>query len=174
MKFIDKERNILIKLQQTNYEMFDGNASDAFDFVAAQLEKFPAYTNIVIREQIMQPIWYARFEGENLRDHIQSMDERRKMAHDGAIKSIDILNRLSKNLGLEPFADVDTKDRHAVAELVGQYVSEVYNNGINKSFDDMTYQKEKEYDTKVIPKRLQKAVPEVHLDQNYDDTGLTL
>lgn len=168
MNFLDKERRIIERLQQTKYEMFDGDKEEAFDFVSEQLEKFPQYTNIVIREQIMMPIWRFRYDGEELRDKIQDIDQKRKIAHDSAIASVNILNRLSKNLGLEPFADIDTNDRHEVANFVGQYVNEVYNKGIGNTFDDATHEKTEEYDTKKISSML-KEVPDYHFDNESDN-----
>lgn len=161
MSYLEKEQNIIKKLQETNYEMFDGDKDEALDFVGSHLEKFPNYVNIVIREQIMTPIWKQRFDGEILRNHIQDIDQQRKIAHDSAISSINILNRLSKNLGLEPFADIDTTDRHTVANFVGQYVNELYNNGIGNTMDDAVLNKTMEYNHKEPSKRLQE------LDQKF-------
>lgn len=74
--------------------------------------------------------------------------------HDGAIASVNILNRLSNNLGLEPFADIDTNDRHEVAKFIGEFIGETYNIGINNPNKEVVYQQEQEYDDKVIKKRL--------------------
>lgn len=69
-----------------------------------------------------------------------------------------MLNRLNERLGLEPMFDVDTTDRHAVAECVGKYVNELYNNGIGNGFDDTVYEKTNEYDSKKVTQRLENTI----------------
>lgn len=145
--FIDKEKQLLEKLRQTNYEMFDGNREEALDFVSQRLTAFPNYANVVIREQILTPIWRLNMEGQQLRDQIMGMDQRRRSSHDNAIASLNGLNRMCKRLGIGRFADIDTSDRHAVADFVGDYVNELYNSGIGKGFDAATCQKDRGYDT---------------------------
>lgn len=162
MNYIDKERNIIKKLKETNYAMFDGNKDEALDFIGEQLNAFPNYANTVINQQILTPIIYAREEGENLRDKIQDLDNKRRLAHESAINSVNILNRLSKNLGLEPFADIDTTDRYIVADFVGQYVSQIYQSGQGKTLDDVTLQKRESY-TKKSKERL------AELDNKFGD-----
>lgn len=152
--YIKREQELLTKLHKTNYAMFDGDKAEALDFVASQLEKFPNYANIVIQQQIMQPIWYNRFEGQELRDHIEGIDSNRRIAHESAIASVNILNRTCSKLGLDKFADIDTTDRHAVADFVGQYVNQLYNNGIGNNFDSATYQKSTQYDSKQVKRHI--------------------
>lgn len=154
MTFLEKENQLIQKLKETNYDMFDGDSDAALDFVGDKLEKFPNYANIVIRQQIMLPIWKVRYEGEEFRDKVKDIDVSRRYAHESAISSVTILNRFSKKLGLEPFADIDTTDRYAVADFIGQYIGEVYNQGIGKNIDDVTLGKTTEYDSKIPHVRL--------------------
>ena len=158
MGYMDKQNELLLKLRETNYEVFDGDKDEALDFVGDSLTAFPNYANVVIREQIMTPIWRDRCEPEDFRENVERIDRQRRDAHDCAIDSINMLNRLNDRLGLEPMFDVDTTDRHAVAECVGKYVNEVYNDGIGSSFDDATYQKSQEYNPKKITDRLKNTI----------------
>ena len=171
MTFTEKEQQMLNKLKETNYLMFGGNKEHAFAFIAAQLQTFPDYTNTVIRQQIMQPIWYAKLDGQELRDAVSNMDRQRKSAHDAAIAGITILNRFSKNLDLEPFADIDTTDRHAVQEFVGTYVNEVYNQGISSGgqFDSAVLNKTQNYDTKNIADRVRKINDKINSLETQGD-----
>lgn len=143
MTYLEKEQAILAKLQSQNYAFFDGDKEEAFDFLGARLQAFPDYVNTVVRMETMMPIWRARFDAPEYQEHVQRIDTERKHCHDAAIASVDILNRVSNNLGLEPFAQVNTKDRHAVAEFVGAYVNEVYLHGINGGFDQAVYEMQK-------------------------------
>lgn len=174
MTFLEKQNAIIQKLHDTNYELFDGDKDEALDTLETELTAFPEYANVVIREQIMVPIWRERCEPEEFRENVQNMDTRRRDAHDNAITSVNVLNRISSKLGLEPFADIDTNDRHAVAEMVGQYTNELYNNGIGGSFDDAVYDKKQEYDTKKVSERLQRAVYELNTGHSGDETGYEL
>lgn len=146
MDFLQKQQNIIKRLQETNYQLFDGSKEDAMDFLEDRLEAFPKYANVVIRQQIMMPLWRMRFEGQDLQDKIMDIDKSRRIAHDNAISSVNILNRISRTLDLEPFADIDTTDRYVVADFIGQYISDIYNKGIGKNFDDATLNRTEEYD----------------------------
>lgn len=147
MNYIEKETEMIKKLKESNYALFDGDKDDALDFIGDKLDAFPKYANVVINQQITTPLIYNHYDGEELREKIQDLDSKRHWAHEGAIDSLNQLNRLSKDLGLEPFADVDTSDRYKVADFVGQYVSQVYDLGQGKTLDDATYQKRTQYDT---------------------------
>lgn len=162
---MDKVGKIMQKMAETNYDMFEGDKDEAMEFLADKLEAFPRYANVVIRQQIMMPIWQQRFEGQEFRDKVQEIDATRRFAHESAISTCNILNRMSKSFGLEPFADIDTGDRHAVAEFVGKSVNEVYNDGIGndsgRAFDNATYDKRVEYNSKHMAAEMAK------LDRNY-------
>lgn len=158
MGYIDKQNELLQKLHDTDYDLFDGDKEEALSFVEEQLTALPDYANIVIKEQIMLPIWQQRYEGEEYRENVQKIDMQRRNTHDCAINSMNILNRINSNLGLDPFFDVDTNDRHAVANAVGKYICEVYNDGIGETFDDSVYNKTQEYDIKKINERLSNTI----------------
>lgn len=164
--FIDREKMLLEKLQQTNYEMFDGDKEEALDFVSQRLTAFPNYANVVIREQILTPIWRVNLEGQDLRDRIMEMDQRRRSSHENAIASLNGLNRMCERLGIGKFADIDTTDRHAVADFVGDYVSEMYNNGTGKGFEAATSTKNREYDTARTRQRI------LEMEQELQVAGL--
>lgn len=163
MNFAQKEAAIIQKMHDTGYQQFGGNKDKALEFLGSRLESFPDYANVVIREQVMTPIWRAKFDGQEFRDHVQDLDRQRRSAHDSAIMSVNILNRMSQSMGLEPFADIDTNDRYAVADFVGQYVNELYNNGIKGGMDAATLDKRVNYD----PKRPHNRLKE--LDSKFGD-----
>lgn len=148
MSLLDKQEELLKKLNETEYEIFDGDREEALDFMNDTLSSFPDYANVVIREQVMTPIWKYQCEHDEYRDNITTIDRQRRNAHDCAIDSMNMIKRLDQQLSLEPMFDIDTSDRHAVADTVGQYVCDVYNDGVGKTFDDATYNKTSEYDTK--------------------------
>lgn len=147
MTYIEKEKAIIDKLKETDFALFDGDEEEAYDTVSQSLDSFTNYANSVIRQQTMLPIYYARYDGEDLRERVSNLDTRRRYAHDNAIGNLNMLNRISDKLGLEPFADIDTEDRYKVADFIGKFVSETYNNGIGQTFDDAVYEKTVDYPT---------------------------
>lgn len=170
---IEREKALLKKLHDTNYEFFDNDKEDALRFIEDKLSSFVKYSNIVIKEQIMTPIWRDRLEGQDYRDAITNIDRQRRITHDSCIGSVNQLNRMSAALGLEPFADIDTSDRYQVAEFIGQFVNEVYNKGIGneqkgQAFDKATYvdmdapKRRMEYDEKYMQEQM------AQLDRTFD------
>lgn len=160
MPYIEKEKALLAAMKERGYQaVFDGSRDDALDTVEEQMGKFTGYVNVVIREQVMGPIWRDRCEPEDLRERIMAIDRERRIAHNAAIDAVNILNRLSKAYGVAPFADIDTDDRHAVADMVGDYVAEVYSRGTGKDarggMDGATYGRNEEYDRKKIRERME-------------------
>ena len=162
MSFLKRQNRLLSALKDSDYALFDGDRDEALDTISSALESFPDYANIVIKEQIMLPIWRERYEGTEYREKVQEIDSNRRSCHDSAIASISMLNRISEMLHIEPFAAVDTNDRHAVADVVGRYVNELYNNGIGNTFDDATYNKTGEYDRRRVSERVNNAISELN------------
>lgn len=152
--YLQKEENLIKAMKAEQFQLFDGDRDDAYDTLERALVSFPDYANTVIRMQIMMPIWRNRYDGEELRDRISDIDSTRHIRHEAAISGISVLNRLSRIYGLEPFADIDTNDRYAVADFVGSYISEIYEDGTKHSMDSLTKDSTKEYPTKHIAERI--------------------
>lgn len=127
---IEKEKQLLKAMQEQNFQpFFEGDKDDAFETIGTALDSIPTYQNTVIRMTATQPIIYARYEGQELRDKIANLDTSRKLAHESAIANLTMLNRICDAYGTERIADIDTKDRYQVADFVGQYCAEVYETG---------------------------------------------
>ena len=149
--FIQKIKNIINKLVETNFDFFDGSVDEACEFLEKRLISFPDYANVVIREQICLPMWRLRLDPEDFRINVQEIDRQRRDYHEAAIDAVNILNRLCAAIEVEPFSDIDTTDRHAVADMVGDFVIELYREGIGNSgmsgMDGATYEVRDSYDT---------------------------
>lgn len=165
---IERETALLAKLKETNYKMFDGNRDEALDFVISGMESMVKYANIVIEEQIRLPIFRMHLDGQELRDATTNLDSRRRSIHEAAIASVSSLNRCCDRLGIARIADIDTTDRHAVADFIGQFVNETYNAGIGKGIDDATYNRKEYYDTKKV-ERDAVQLDESLLPRGYDE-----
>lgn len=174
LTFQDKTSAILRRLKETNYDMFDGDKDEAMDTIGSSLMSMPDYVNTVVRMEVMQPIWRQRCSQEEYVDNVQRVDRQRKHAHDAVIANVNILNRMSANLGLQPFADIDTSDRHAVANLAGEYVNEIYNNGISGGIDSAVKDRHQDYPRQETSDRtamLERMLAARGLDNNEDDDG---
>lgn len=160
--YLQKQAELINKMRGNDGKLDEMSAS----FLTRAFTAFPDYANIVIRQQTMMPIWQARYEGQEFRDRVSELDTSRRNAHEAAISSVNMLNRMCAKHGLEPFFDGNTADRYAVADFVGDYVNEVYNHGIGKSDDkgrELTgmeravHQRHEDYDTSVPGKRLREV-----------------
>lgn len=171
-KILDMEKALINKLNETNYELFEGDRNEALDFISDRIGAFVKYANVVIQQQIMQPVWAKRYEGQEYRDKVKEHDTKRKIAHDYAISSIDVLNRISKGMGIGKFADVDTSDRHAVAAFIGNFMNEIYNKGIGGSDD--AFEKTEQYDENKMKVELQKIDDAYSRIKTNGDAGLSM
>lgn len=140
-----KEIDMIKALDTPAGKQYFDTKEEGLDFITDRLESFTSYVNVVVRREIMIPAWRAKFDGQELREKIQKIDSDRKICHDSATDSINILNRLCSNLGLEPFAGVDTSNRRAVADFAGMWVGQMYNNGIGETMDEVAYGRSGEY-----------------------------
>ena len=105
------------------------NANDFCQFIGSRLDRFPEYVMAVARYDNTVSLAYATMSGEDIRYRVTSADRSRKMAHDCAIDSVNILNRAFAKAGLPPFADIDTTDRSAVADFAGRFTIEAFDGG---------------------------------------------
>lgn len=170
MGYLEREKALIGAMEKDNYALFDGDRDEALDTIANALESFPNYANSVIHMQVMMPLWQARCEGQEFRDRVQDADQSRRAAHEGAIASLSMLNRICVKQGLEPFAQVDTKDRYAVADFVGQYVSEVYASGQHRSMDDLVKNQDRPFRSADIESRLRRLSEIAEKDSGEEST----
>ena len=165
--YLEKEVAMIQEMERTNYANVggEGKKDDVLSFMGMQFDNFISYANTVITQQVMTPIWKARYDGEEFRSKISDIDRTRRMEHDAAIGGVNILNRMCEKLGLEPFADIDTNDRYAVADFIGTYVNEVYNKGIGKTLDSATFNRDREYD---VSKSSETMIADVSMEDSLE------
>lgn len=160
--YLQKQAALIDKMRGSDGKLDEMSCS----FLTRAFTAFPEYANVVIRQQTMIPIWNARYEGQDLRDRVSEIDRQRHNAHEAAISSANMLNRMCAKNGLEPFFDGNTADRYEVADFVGDYVNEVYNHGIGKAdgqgreltgMERAVHQRREDYDTSIPGKRLREV-----------------
>lgn len=169
--YLDKEKELIRAIVQSNGgPMFDSK-EEAIDFVAKTMSAFPEYVNTVVNYQVKVPLIYARYEGAELQDRVMEIDRQRRNAHEAAIASVNILNRVCDKFGLEPFADVDTSDRTKVADFCGRFVNETYNKAIGGTMDSVTMGSRETYESRKTHERLNQMAEAMGLDPDAAPGG---
>ena len=129
----------------------------------------------------MTPIWQATKEGEEYRELISNLDKRRRSIHDCVIVGVNCLNRLCGFINIEPFVEIDTTDRLAVANLAGEYVNELYNNNnigneiayngyTTPAFDNAVNhatQNRQDYDISTIREKIERQINEIEAENKF-------
>ena len=135
---VEKQTALLQAMKQQNYQhFFEGDKDDALDTISDAMNSFVEYQNSVINMAIMQPLLYARYEGEELRDRVMNLDQTRRFKHESAIASSNMLNRICNAYGVEPFVNIPDgpveDQRAAVAEFTGTFCQEMYDSKRTRS-----------------------------------------
>lgn len=113
MTFVEKHKNLIAKLAETDYGVFCGDKEKALSFVANNFELIADYINTMIRRQIMKPIWNECDE----KTSFESKQE--KAAYGYALIGAKRLNSLAQTIGSEPLFIVD---RTGLRNNFGEYV----------------------------------------------------
>lgn len=154
-------RNLLVALENSCYEIFDGEKETALDDLEMAFKSMLAYANHVIEQQYGMQFAAFRYEGEEFRTYVQNSDTTRRRLHLAACANINMLNRFCKLVGVEELfpgivASEDSEGRQQAAMAIGCFINELYNHGIgnedvSRSFEAATYGREgKQYDPKKI------------------------
>lgn len=118
--------------------------ADVLFLISENMRRIVSYVNSIVQMEYMQPIIYARYEGEDIRDRIEELDRSRRIAHDAAITAVTQLCRWAKNVGIPPIFHGDCSQRYEVAEFCVELVKEFSQDGLHagnrilscKSLDD--------------------------------------
>lgn len=144
MTDIEKIRNLMKKLEETDYKLFQDAGitkeiarKEAFETITDALQKILEYPNKVAHQQTSSCLWSIThyYEGQELRDKLSDLDERRKIAHNAAISALKMLNRIMTKLDVDVF-DIDFDDRYAIGDWIGKFSSEIFLNQNCLSMDE--------------------------------------
>lgn len=114
---------------------------------------FISYYTLVVYRQIIALDIFKDF------DDIKYLDMRIAQVHNDVFMGISRMNQISKDLGLEPFFDIDVCDVLACVYAVVQYIDEIYYNTCHLNFG--SYVKEKERVSLLVNKAV------IELDGEY-------
>lgn len=105
------------------------NDPEMIDLINKSCEALVHYFNIVVKMMlIMSTTSPSNFlSREDYIDKVKNLDLSRKLSHDSAISSLNILNRIAESVGMEKISgDLDTSDRNAVGDFIGIFVMQIY------------------------------------------------
>lgn len=123
------------------------NSDDEFEKSLAEDVKtdFAKYTKIVLTFDDKMNVWREETSGEEYRRNVSKLDKDRRLLHDNCLHDIDIINRMAKADGLEPFADFDVNNanRREVGDLILEQHYENMQNDIAQANNDESEQKPK-------------------------------
>lgn len=111
-------------------------ATEADDLIMIEvsLKNFVDYINSVIMMVFGSEIIKERYAPDERRPYLEELDKKRHVCHEACISSLSLMNKLCLLYGVEQVAeDVNLKDRYDVADYIGQFIIEVYNEEIRNS-----------------------------------------
>lgn len=119
------------------------------DGVGEMINTFTNYVNSVVMYAIQMDFLHASYDFEQSRYLMEKYDTDRHMKHEAAIASVNMFNRFCDLYGVEHLTDVDTTNRTAVADFVGNFIIEIYRGEIGKGGMDQAVAEAdgKTYDT---------------------------
>ncbi len=103
--------------------------SDMLDFVEERVNSLIEYVkHVSFMETRIQRIEIEGIRGEEYRDIVSSLDERRRDKHESAMRAATQLNRIAAASGLEPFYDgpIDDQHRYIVGDMCAAVVNEYF------------------------------------------------
>ena len=112
--------------EQTGTMPFKGNVSKARDVLQRHLDTMSSYIDAVYEQERVKERADA-LGGQELRDEFERVDGKRTNAHNAAMGSLNVVNRVFASYGLEPFIAVEEgEDRSSIGEKIAAYVSVVF------------------------------------------------
>lgn len=123
------------------------NSDDEFEKSLAEDVKddFAKYTKIVLTFDDKMNTWREEKSGEDYRRNVSKLDKDRRLLHDNCLHDIDIINRMAKADGIEPFADFDVNNanRRDVGDLILEQHYENLQTDLSQANNDESEQKPK-------------------------------
>lgn len=136
-------------LSKRLYELADAWKEDPedLDFIEDEVKQIGSYVERVFAMETQIPLCMARYEGQDLRGRITTLDSNRKIAHEAAIGAVNILGRMAVQKNIEPlftredktdtrpFDLHDLNDRNTVHEFCKELVDQAFDDKSGREFD---------------------------------------
>ena len=122
MTALEKQQALCDRLRETDYAAFGGDKDKAMKEVFGGFFSIIEY--IVNTARKKNKLLAEKAAGVDVSDREEMSPEDEKAAYRKLTDALNMLNGLSKELGLEPFADIDMNDRKAVCKFASEYTVE--------------------------------------------------
>lgn len=122
------------------YELLVSKTDDfERDIITEAMSSFAEYVKCVVSQQIEMPVISLRYEGEDFRSRVLTLDRKRNDAHESAINACRILNRACKMNDFEAFCpDPDKATRYEVGDFCAIITVEIFRWGTHgESLDSL-------------------------------------
>lgn len=172
--YFEREMALVEAICKDDGTEFD-SVEDGLKFVGYQMKAFPDYVNTAVTYAQRMPIVYAQPRSIDRNAEMESLESGLALSRTRAADAANILNRACNRMGIEPFADVDTKDPKALDDFCGRYVNETFNLAVGGTLAELVKEKGVTYDEKKIDGRLKEAAQSVGIDGHQQDgDGMSL
>ena len=99
---------------------------DVLDIIKTDITHLQEYVQAVYSMETLIPIYRVRYDGDDLRYHIEKLDNARRDKHNLAIMSVKRLNRFADLADLPHLFDGNVDDRYEVADFCMNTVNTVF------------------------------------------------
>lgn len=103
-----------------------GNDEDILTLIEDSMNALSSYVNAVYAMEVQIQTLRFRLEGAEYRDAVMELDKRRRSAHEAAIASCSVLNRVASIIGSEAMYTGNLDDRYEVADFCIAIVEELF------------------------------------------------
>lgn len=108
------------------------------DTIDEAMKNFSAYVSAVSKMEFEKKIATESLSGEDLRNSIQELDQKRTSCHEAAIGSCSILNRICKMVEVEPFCPVIEDGNPNGRYVIGDFCAVMTNIFFLKGVENVT------------------------------------
>lgn len=114
-----------------------GNDEDILTLIEDSMNTLSSYVSAVYAMEVQIQTLRFRLEGAEYRDAVMELDKRRRSAHEAAIASCSVLNRVASILGTEVMYTGNLDDRYEVADFCIAIVEELFHGRTKCTVDEL-------------------------------------
>lgn len=114
-----------------------GNDEDILTLIEDSMNALSSYVNAVYAMEVQIQTLRFRLEGAEYRDAVMELDKRRRSAHEAAIASCSVLNRVASIIGSEAMYTGNLDDRYEVADFCIAIVEELFHGRTKRTVDEL-------------------------------------
>lgn len=114
-----------------------GNDEDILTLIEDSMNALSSYVSAVYAMEVQIQTLRFRLEGAEYRDAVMELDKRRRSAHEAAIASCSVLNRVAYIIGTEAMYTGNLDDRYEVADFCVAIVEELFHGRTKCTVDEL-------------------------------------